>query len=1299
MAASSLDGLYYEFHIPLGLKTLIEQLIVTQPSGRNTNALVSGSATNQEWFSQPRPGSDDTTEVITAQFKLPLSISEIGFEILRVPCKAEAWYLDRQNNWRQILDRQRSPVTVAVQASSAASWYTFSVGTYPIVAQAVQIRITRTFDSQFGASPYVVGLKNTLIKRNVYDRSQGKLPFEEEQDALGNVINKYIEDWDAAQAIDNKPFTFWKSAPMPDPQAVCSVYLDTRDHRGLGQYMDGLFLDPVYSNQSLNIYYSNDDEPGQARLSPVTLKPEDGGDLNTDWRSGKGRWDSSTYPAGDSYYRFPAQWGPMVNQDIWIGLEWTPDFDAGSPPPTNPVLFEVTPTTRITGQFAPTIYYDSGAGTIVLELDDGTTAQTYPVALSPLLEKGKALRIVVAWSYGPDTIHISVRDRLGTQLGLFNEEVPRTSPTYSALPAYITLDGLVGFSKFRGLLTSHVIKRENHSGNAENYLANPLVYVDPDPVLVNPDGSIPSTTLDNALYAVDWTLQPHGTGGAHESFYTSKTWQPVFADYVTRRGKMFFPSAITAKYLKLELTNLTEESYPVYDAGISVTYQVFPVSVQQTQTVNHPGLLGTISGLLTVGAQTIFGGLGTVNWLNPQTVASALNSVFGPVSNPVTVQSSPGYVTGSIPGTAQAPISDSTRTEVSSPYVYRRGLLDSSAMAASHIYSSGFTTWSQTLSNANELVGNAISDSFTPLRSYVTNPSAGPVLGNDWWIFPGGTLKMPAVVMNGLTALTETVVGRAPTTENRLRFNTNSIHRYDTRTVKRDAAIAYFAGIREIQPLLGTHLNAADPPVFRFDSYTESQNWVLTNTRLSSNQLSTTETGEVVGPLTTQGRIYEVVDSDFDLGMDNWTPKSGTWTWDNTNFSGRWYPGAASTIAAGATSELLSMPVTSFPNEDISEGQEITITAHARWTDLAVTNNQPGVQLGLITYLDGEVVDDAIVLDQIVYSDWSTHADSDSSANNYVPLTSTWTVPPEVDAVRIRLIVTEHASTGSVWFDSINLTAGNNLTASVYQSFNTVSDFAKLRCDFSDSGIVRSNSMWARQDPLAVNIDATALAYYTGFISLNNVQGGTWADTFAQWADDGVEWGAPGSLVNITIDSQRSYDGQRVLHFSREAGAGEVGVKVRQWTNFVPNTVFRICARWYKPYRNNNTITVRLRRVSDGVTIYQEEIKTPAVGYWYEFNTDFKSVPNTTDQTYTVELVTTGDSEDELYLSDLWVEISHIRYLVGLGGALYDVTDLRYADTAIVSCPVPVTSFSVEARIYSPRAYVYGCRVQPIYLK
>ena len=1491
------------------------------PTGDPENGLTSyqialkylnevGAETQANWtFS-------NQTEVLTTTFKLPLSVSEISFEALRVPCRVEVWYQDRQNNWRAALNAARDPITLTLTTSSAASWYTFHSMVYPVVAKAVQFRIARVPDSQIGSSPYVVGIRNTLIRRNVYDRSQGKLPFEEEQDPLGNIITKHIKDWDATKAVDDRPLTFWRSAPQPDPEAVVNLFLDVRDDEGAPQLIDKIYIDPVYTGQRLNLYYTNDETVDGLRLSSLTMAPET--DTGTEWRSAAGRRDIAPSPETSAYY-MPIRWGPMVRQDIWIGIVWAPDFLPSNAPGTNPILWETIPgdgsvvpaspgipyavpwavgdvdpasiglpyvlpwtieapgaseSTELvasTGSVParPRIYYDPSAPAVVVEfIDPDETRRTYTANIIPsattlrgsgtatsgattsltdtsanwttnqwagyylLLtggtgagqavavasnnttritpvtpfltapdatstyeiwqspaRAGEPLRIAVGWSYATDTLVIRVADRQGRMLGSAEYSDP-------GLPPAVSFDGLAGMAAFRGTFSAHIIKRENYTEAMEEFLANPAAYVSPDPVIAGADGIIPTSSLDNALYVADWTIQEHGTGGIHYTAYQQKFWTPIWRDYVTQRGNIRLPQAIPMRYLKLEFSGLTEESYPVYDAGIKTTYKVFPVTVQQQATQRHPGLLGTIGGLFTVGAETLLTGLGSVNWLQPSTVANAVNSVFGPVVSPVTVQTGPGYVTESIPGTAEDSIQDSARVEASSPYIYRRPGLDPFNLAATQVYYDGFT-WSQTLSNAFGLLSDSISDTFSPLRQIATNPGTGPVQGSDWWLLPGGTLKMPATVMDGLTGLTEVVLGRKSTTETRLRFTTESIHRYDVRTVTRDAAVAYFAGVREILPLVTTYIEEEDPVVFEFNSYSPSQ-WVTTNTRFLET-----------GPVTTAGKVLSIPNSDFDAGLGDWTGESGTWNWDGSPFEGRWYPGTAKATATGTETVLVSPRIVSPPETNFVEGEEITFSVWVRWRDFSVTDGEAGVRLGLRSYLGGEMVDDTIVLAEVAYDDWGLHNSNSGGVsfpwifpvdftfnvpglpytfdfffpgneNSYLELRGTWTVPAGVDGAQIKLIVTDEASTGSVWFDTVTIET-DNVAAYLHQDFYTTSSFSKVRCEFQDSGVVRSDPMWARTitlppskgtgtissggtevigdgtafttelagitsikvgaetrqidhvssntqahlrapfsadipagtmysiqrttstaDQINTNISGTALAYYTDTIPDDYTPAGVWADTFATWADDTTAWGAPNALVAIDVDPVRVYDGQRVLHFTRAEGAGEAGIKVRQRTNFVRNGMFRLCARWYKPRNNTNSIILRLRRLSDGVYIHEETIDSPVTGYWYEYQTEFHEIPDNADQAYTVELTVVGSEADELYLSDLWVEISHIRYFMrigSIGAHLFDVTGLRYADTAVVSNTVPANEFSIDVQILSPKAYVYGCKAMPVYLQ
>jgi hypothetical protein len=1370
MAASAVDGMYLYYSIPLGLANILTSAINSNQGNPNTPQVATTTAV-REWFSQPRPGSDATTEVLQVNFKLPLSVSEVGWDALRITARTEVWYQDRQNNWRQVLDESRIPVALNMSYSASAAWYKAHFYCYSIVAKALQFRFQRRTDPVMGNNPYCVGMKNALIRRNIYTRSDGTAGIEPQQDPLGNTFTSWIKDWDAAKAFDNDPNTFWRSAPMPDPKAVVNLYLDCRTPDGGSQPIDTLYIDPVYTGQALNIYYSNDDTEGIRKLSPITAVSTV--DENTNWMLGVGRWDTSD-DSGTSDYEFNIAWGPLVRQDAWLGIEWAPDFDGGassevqvvsiqggmvdgdhfvlsldgqptanlpwdvtstdmqsaleglstvgvgnvivsgqSPtwsirfqnslgrqdvtqidalgsfsqigasiavatqipggisntPPANPVLFQITPAGGTAGanQYWPKFFYDVGAGQLTLEFTNGITSVEYNCPITQVIQSDVALRIVVGWSYTPAK-HVYISVRLST-----GQEVGHLDLDESSLPDLVTLDGSVGFTDFRGLFTAHVVKLESYIGGVDAFQANPKVYVSPDPVMPDPSGNIPATSLDNAIYAAAWVYQEHGTGGDHETRYQDKLWTPIWQNYVTQKGKFHFPQQISLKYIKLEFTNLSEEPYPVYDSGIQVSYNAFPVSVSTSLSINSSK---SSAGLLTVSSDIALSALSGVNFLNPSTINAVVNSVYGQVTSPVDVTVGNAQSI-TLPNTTSLNVSDQTRREVNSPYVYRRTPVNAYTLAGQHLSTAGSGDQNQGTQPAINQLGTAVNDAFTPLVNYAAASTGLPVQGADWWVFPGATLRLPSVVMTGMTGVSQTVFSRSSITA-RARFNTTSVHRYDIKTATRDASLAYFAGVREVQPYITTYIDELDPPIFKFDNYA---NWVSTNVKSLDS-----------GPISTAGAIYDLNNGNFDTDINNWVQAQGDWYWDSG--FGHWFPGKAGAVFDGTTHILQSNLM------DTSAGTHLSATVWVSWENVVSIANSTPIQLTVLNYNNGTFVSQGSTVG-ITYTDWTTHADGD-----WTQLHVTYTVPNGVNGVRVGLYA-RTATAGTVFFDTADIGTTDLVDATVYKDFTTTSPFAKVKCEFTDSGLIRSDDMWAREDPNDLNISNTALAYYTSTIP-DQIPAGMWSDTFAGWGDPDISWGAPKSLVAINVDPDRIYDGKRVLHFSRGAGALEAGVKVRQWTNFVAGGLFRIGAVFLKPTANNNTVTLRLRRVSDGVYIGPNnidgdvEVFSPVVGYWYEKVTDFIEVPDGDDQEYTVELVLTGDDPDEFYLNDLYVELANIRYYVRLGGEdqfLHDVTQLRYADSSIVSTTVPTNEFSVQLSIHSPKAWAYGAVLTPTYLK
>ncbi|QDF18618.1 minor tail protein [Gordonia phage Pupper] len=1247
---------YYDFNIPLRVVEFLRGLI--EASGKEE---ATSTSTSREWFSQPRPSSDDTTEVVRMTFKLPLSISEVSMEILRLPCVVEVWYQDRSNNWRQMLDPRRVPLRVNVSRAETKSYYKFSSRCYPVVAKQVQIRMTRTPDASLENTPYVLGLKNTLLRRNVYDRESGRADFESETDVFGNVITRYVKDWSPEKAFDANAVTFWKSGPQPTSDAVVALYLDVRGNAGEPKAIDRLYLDPVYSGQHLNVYYSNDDTQGTLKLNPTSIVAD--ADENTRWRIGQGRWDISS-GTDESFYRWNTNVGPLVERDAWIGVEWRPDFTPDDGPAANPVLFR---SLALPGQitYSPTLLYDVGAGQFTLQFANGVDTINYSAPLATTWAAGDTLRVVVGWTNDPGRVVFRVYNHTGALLAT-SDQVATT------LPEVISFGGTCEIRNFRGLITSLVVKQEPYAAGLEAFVASPTYYVDPDPVIPDSAGNVPSTTLDNAILSGAWLSQEHLSGGASETAYEAKEWTPVWRNYLSAKGMMYFPQAISMKYIKLEFTNLTEEPYPIYEPGIQTRYKSFPVSVSTGQSLEFGRYTG-VGGTLGPGIVTSLNSR-SVNWLDPASIRRALGraNVRNAVP-PVYVSYGPATISESLPNRGAQTLTETFRGEASNAYVFRRNALITSVLAEA--------TYVTTINGEDtQQVRSKLGVPWRDVRA--SNPTAvtrvlsaglGAIRGNDWWVFPGQSLKIPTNMIDRMTG-SEISVTRKRTLEHRVRFNTTSVHRYDYRTITRDAAVAYFAGVREVVPYVASYIDAEDKPSFEFSTYDADQ-FVFNNVR----QLPE-------GPITTGAAVYRVNNPGFDDGLTNWHQRSGDW--DADFGTGHWRPGTGHVTATGIEATLASSEV--FVDENV----QVTVSCWAKWADIVADDDSEAIRLTGELYDAEDTLLDTVTFDTVLNADWGAASDSD-----WVLLQGTATTVAGSDSLRVLLTV--DADEGEVWFDNVGLLDTVNQQATVFKSVSTMSTFVKAFVDFRDSGMVRSDSMWADIKPDSQAISDVALAPYVETIP-STLPGGLWGDFVKGWGDHDAEWGSPFGIVSVTLDGDRRYQGKRVLRFSRAAGAGEAGLKVKQWTNLVPEGLARIGCVILKPYPNDNTITLRLRRISDGEFIYEETF-TPSVDRWFQFESQFFEIPEGPDQNYELTLTMTGDDEDEVLVNDLYTEVSHIRYFMRLGGVgsyLHEVTDLRYSNNrATVTTSEPVNQMTVQAAILSPQAFAFGATITPVYLK
>ena len=166
-------------------------------------------------------------------FKLPLSVSEITMEILRVPCVAGGLVSGpRQQLAAGDGHAASSGAGLCLRVGREEPGTSTTPSVYPIVAKQLQIRITRSSGSHAGE--HAVCLRTAQHP----DPAQRLRPQPGRPVLRGGARRPRQCDQQVHQglgrrsrAFDDNPTTFWKSAPMPDPQAVV-VAVPRRARRG-----------------------------------------------------------------------------------------------------------------------------------------------------------------------------------------------------------------------------------------------------------------------------------------------------------------------------------------------------------------------------------------------------------------------------------------------------------------------------------------------------------------------------------------------------------------------------------------------------------------------------------------------------------------------------------------------------------------------------------------------------------------------------------------------------------------------------------------------------------------------------------------------------------------------------------------------------------------------------------------------------------------------------------------------------------------------------------------------------------
>lgn len=758
------------------------------------------------WFSNPRATTDTTWEVLTIKMRQAVTVTDLSFSLFNVGQKFTVYATSSTGVTSPLIGADLKAIagTVAgidpVAGSSApAAWVSksFSVRATNIVS--LEIRVSRTKNTKTPSKLVSLGIRDILIKRKVTTQNDTLFALTDQVDSMGNAVRHAVTDWNPYLAADSDAYTFWRSGPQPDPNAVVNYYANIADNGVGSRRVDRFWLDPVYTGNTLNVYYSNDDTIGVYRpapykdkstlTAPAKIEPVNGIRLTS---GGSYKIKTSKLISSDglmSGYGAFSMYG-------WLGVEWDPaDGLSGTTniykrdPFSADFILSYNNTTKI-------FTFQAGIPGETVSSSAVTVSHGTPVQITTAVQPradgatGYKLQLIVAIAGTVASNTTSENFSTTGASGLTN--------LWSVAGTNLKFDGVIGD------IRNVIIKGDPQTEN--DY----LIFVnDPSSMLsqasysaddagIQTQGRTQNGNLDYALFVGHFTTGNDGYGGIDDGHYAEKIWTPVWKDWTAQRGFYYLPNPVTAKYLKFEFSKLTEQPYLVWENGIQVPYKKFPANILQSSKV-HTNAEVSVSATSQSGAlqRNMFAGTNdTATTTQQLTRQNATKTQIFVTSQLVTNLRNQLVYNSAIFKNESAGATSLRSSAINDIRDLSSGVLQS--MIADNSPAND-----KLAHTSNQALYDSATGGTTPTDlndSTYTTALAARVPG--WWILPGGNLKIPSNVMDQMTkssTVTERPISNSKINTTRVRFPTSMVHRYEMATAYRDVGLAYFAGIRELQ--------------------------------------------------------------------------------------------------------------------------------------------------------------------------------------------------------------------------------------------------------------------------------------------------------------------------------------------------------------------------------------------------------------------------------------------------------------------------------------------------------------------
>ena len=650
------------------------------PNGKNNNS-------QQDYWESPYDelGSKDIT-AIQISLKVPQSseitfFNHLSFDFSDVPANWSVYYLDPITGaMQQLADSEGSYVggrTIGIQGyknRKKLGWVHIEVDTQPVGSTLIELRFDRNVKlnmrpeevNPFAASSgYPFLLRNFNLKLNATEWNQ--VP------ATANIVTKnqlgftesYIitqKDSSQIQVPANRtlPATsslnYWRSAPQPVGDAVVSLYTDL----GNLQTIDSIYMDPLYTGIQCNVYYSNDSAVNDVfycSRAQSTLSQKTSSALASFNNTGQQTYErllptksGVVFPAtGASGIVTPSTIGINGTQSWSIGITYSPNTSMVN----SSSYYTIFEQTDLSSNKTIGVYFrynaSSGKSRIMSRINGYNSTGT-------IVEVDKITQDSTGWPWYNIVITYDASDPanpiattyVNNHSGVIssaNHTGPLSDYPYTFQNVAITVgNNVAANAPAYGTLRDLWIRQDVASTSVMNaYFNNPRLFI-------NANG--PDNTLRGDYRAV-FLSRLNDTSCQHlpnAQYYESKQWTPVPSDITLRKSTFRVPT-FSARYIKLEFTNLAGRVYPIAEGAVKRKTRFFPDSVK-----NHFHTLESYIQNLKSGGYAALSTKGTSGF-SPITNGTDLSPItgFGSAQNQVTTPFTQGELNNNSLGTGFNP--------------------------------------------------------------------------------------------------------------------------------------------------------------------------------------------------------------------------------------------------------------------------------------------------------------------------------------------------------------------------------------------------------------------------------------------------------------------------------------------------------------------------------------------------------------------------------------------------------------------------------------------------------------------